>query len=87
VLLACEEQLLPSWQSIASPEEEPIAEEGRLFYVACTRAKDTLVLTRAAVRGGRESAGPSRFLYEAGLRSRTTRRAASAIIRRGISWI
>ena len=51
----------------ASPDEEQLAEERRLFYVACTRAKDQLILTHAATRGGRPTGGPSRFLTEAGL--------------------
>ena len=67
ILLGCEEQLLPSWQSLASPDPEALCEERRLFYVAATRAKDRLILTHAATRGGRHTAGPSRFLYEAGL--------------------
>ena len=67
VLLACEEQLLPSWRALQSPDDEDLAEERRLFYVAATRAKDRLVITRAAVRGGRPTGGPSRFLAEAGL--------------------
>ena len=49
----------------ADPED--LEEERRLFYVAATRAKDHLVLTRCHVRGGRATAGPSRFLAEAGL--------------------
>ena len=67
VLLACEDQLLPSWRALQSPDDEDLAEERRLFYVAATRAKDRLVITRAAVRGGRPTSGPSRFLAEAGL--------------------
>ena len=67
VLLACEEQLLPSWRSLGSPDQERLAEERRLFYVAATRAKDTLLITHAAERGGRPTGGPSRFLAEAGL--------------------
>jgi len=67
VLLGCEERLLPSWRALASPDREQLAEERRLFYVACTRAKDQLILTHAATRGGRPTAGPSRFLSEAGL--------------------
>jgi DNA helicase-2/ATP-dependent DNA helicase PcrA len=76
ILLGCEEQLLPSWQSISSLDREAIAEERRLFYVAATRAKDRLTLTHVRTRGGRDTTGPSRFLYEAGLLSRPTRRAA-----------
>jgi DNA helicase II / ATP-dependent DNA helicase PcrA len=67
VLLACEEQLLPSWRALESPDPEDLAEERRLFYVAATRAKDRLVITRAHARGGRPTGGPSRFLAEAGL--------------------
>jgi DNA helicase-2/ATP-dependent DNA helicase PcrA len=67
VLLACEERLLPSWRALASPDVEQLAEERRVFYVACTRAKDRLILTHAATRGGRLTGGPSRFLTEAGL--------------------
>jgi DNA helicase-2/ATP-dependent DNA helicase PcrA len=67
VLLACEEQLLPSWPSLQNPDPEQLAEERRLFYVACTRAKDRLVITHAATRNRRPTAGPSRFLAEAGL--------------------
>jgi DNA helicase II / ATP-dependent DNA helicase PcrA len=67
VLLACEERLLPSWRALASRDGEQLAEERRVFYVACTRAKDQLILTYAATRGGRPTGGPSRFLAEAGL--------------------
>src|SRR3954452_3686946 len=67
IVAGCDEELLPSWRALASPDEEQLAEERRLFYVACTRAKDRLVLTHAATRNGRRTAGPSRFLREAGL--------------------
>jgi DNA helicase-2/ATP-dependent DNA helicase PcrA len=67
VLLGSEEQLLPSWRSISSPDPERLAEERRLFYVAATRAKDRLLITHAAERGRRPTGGPSRFLAEAGL--------------------
>ena len=76
ILLGCEEQLLPSWQSLASNDPEALCEERRLFYVAATRAKDRLILTHVGTRGGRDTAGPSRFLSEAGLLSRPTRQAA-----------
>jgi DNA helicase-2/ATP-dependent DNA helicase PcrA len=65
-LLGCEEQLLPSWQSLAATDPEALCEERRLFYVAATRAKDRLVITHAAERGRRPTGGPSRFLEEAG---------------------
>ena len=67
MLLGCEERLLPSWRALQSPDPEQLAEERRLFYVACTRAKDQLILTHAATRGGRPTGGPSRFLHEARL--------------------
>ena len=76
ILLGCEEQLLPSWQSLASPDPEALGEERRLFYVAATRAKDRLILTHVRVRAGRDTGGPSRFLCEAGLLSQPTRQAA-----------
>jgi DNA helicase-2/ATP-dependent DNA helicase PcrA len=67
VLMACEERLLPSWRALSAPDPEQLAEERRLFYVACTRAKDRLLITHAAARGQRPTGGPSRFLAEAGL--------------------
>jgi DNA helicase-2/ATP-dependent DNA helicase PcrA len=67
ILLGCEEQLLPSWQSLTSEDPEQLAEERRLFYVAATRAKERLLLTHAEARNGRPTGGPSRFLAEAGL--------------------
>jgi DNA helicase-2/ATP-dependent DNA helicase PcrA len=67
VLLGCEERLLPIWRALETPDLERLEEERRLFYVACTRAKDRLLITHCAERGGRATGGPSRFLYEAGL--------------------
>jgi DNA helicase-2/ATP-dependent DNA helicase PcrA len=69
VLLGLDEQILPCWQALQDPDPEVLCEERRLFYVACTRAKDALILTHARVRRGRETGGPSRFLVEAGLPS------------------
>ena len=65
ILAGCEERLLPSWRALG--DRAQLQEERRLFYVACTRAKDRLYVTHARTRGGRETAGPSRFLTEAGL--------------------
>ena len=76
VLLACEEQLLPSWRSLASPDPGRLEEERRLFYVAATRAKDRLLITHAAERGRRPTGGPSRFIAEAGLAPATQPLAA-----------
>ena len=78
VLSGCEEQLLPSWRSLSSPDPERLAEERRLFYVAATRAKDRLLITHAAQRGRRPTGGPSRFLAEAGLHQMPTSLAADA---------
>ena len=75
-LLGCEEELLPSWRSISSPDPERLAEERRLFYVATTRAKDRLLITHVAERGRRPTGGPSRFLTEAGLQQTPTSLAA-----------
>jgi len=67
ILLGCEDRLLPSWRTIEHADPEGLREERRLFYVACTRAKDTLIISHAARRGRRPTAGPSGFLSEAGL--------------------
>jgi len=76
IVVGCEEGLLPSWRSLGLADEERLAEERRLFYVAATRAKDQLLLSHAAVRGGRPTNGPSRFLTEAGLLAQRQARAA-----------
>jgi DNA helicase-2/ATP-dependent DNA helicase PcrA len=76
LLLGCEEDLLPSWRALQSADPGELEEERRLFYVAATRAKDHLVLTRCHVRGGRATGGPSRFLAEAGLDARPRALAA-----------
>lgn len=44
-----------------------LEEERRLFYVAMTRAKKGLILTRARDYGGKLTKKPSRFLIELGL--------------------
>ena len=67
MLLGCEEQLLPSWRALQSPDPEQLAEERRLFYVACTRAKDQLISPTPPTRGVRPDRRPVRFLA----RSRT----------------
>jgi DNA helicase-2/ATP-dependent DNA helicase PcrA len=61
----CYEGSLPHKFCLGSPSE--IEEERRLFYVACTRAKDTLVLCVPAMQQmgpNTTSLTPSRFLYE-----------------------
>jgi superfamily I DNA/RNA helicase len=58
-----EEGVLPSTRSL---REGGVEEERRLAYVALTRARESLVLSSAARRWGKDAA-PSRFLAEAGL--------------------
>ena len=70
ILVGCEERLFPTWRALEAPDNDQLCEERRVFYVACTRAKDRLLLTYAHNRGGRPTAGPSQFLYETGLISR-----------------
>ena len=53
----------------AAPTASRIAEERRLFYVACTRARSRLVVTAVAGTEG-EADQPSRFLVELGVPSR-----------------
>jgi DNA helicase-2/ATP-dependent DNA helicase PcrA len=68
VLLGAEEGLLPDRHALAEPTGAALEEERRLFYVALTRARETLIVTTSALRHGVRTAGPSRFLAEAGLR-------------------
>lgn len=67
VVLGCEERVTPTWRAIESRDGADLEEERRVFYVAFTRAMRHLILTRVNERGGRASAGPSRFLVEAGI--------------------
>ena len=76
MLLACEEQLLPSWRSLGSPDPGRLEEERRLFYVAATRAKDRLLITHAAERGRRPDRRPVPLPIEAGLHGATETLAA-----------
>jgi len=66
-LAGLEEGLLPHSRALDKPED--VEEERRLFYVGMTRAKESLVLTRAVYRRnyGEErmrASLPSRFLAE-----------------------
>jgi DNA helicase II / ATP-dependent DNA helicase PcrA len=66
-LLGLTETVLPSWQSL-QPNARPaeLEEERRNCFVAITRTRKTLVLSRAGTyRGWRKA--PSRFLSEMGL--------------------
>jgi DNA helicase-2/ATP-dependent DNA helicase PcrA len=67
IVCGAEERLIPSWRALQSNDPNALEEERRVFYVAMTRAKDTLILTHAAARNERHTNGPSRFLAEAGL--------------------
>lgn len=60
-IAGCEENLLPHWKSLETPDGLP--EERRLMYVAMTRAERYLYLSGAEYRQGRFNA-PSRFLAE-----------------------
>ena len=58
------EDVLPSFQSKRQGDQSPqMEEERRNCFVAITRCKDTLTLSRAASYGGWSKA-PSRFLRE-----------------------
>lgn len=68
-IIGAEEGLFPHANAIETNNEEAIEEERRLFYVAMTRAKEQLYITRAARKmagkeGGMISSRPSRFLRE-----------------------
>jgi len=61
------EDILPHKRSV---QEGNVSEERRVCYVACTRARDYLYLTRAGVRmenGKMSGTMPSRFLEDMGL--------------------
>lgn len=66
-LVGLAESVLPSWQSL-QPRARPaeLEEERRNCFVAITRTKETLVLTRAKQYRGWEKK-PSRFIAEMGL--------------------
>lgn len=66
-LIGMAETVLPSWQSLQPNARPPeLEEERRNCFVAITRARRTLVLSRAGqYRGWRKE--PSRFLAEMGL--------------------
>ena len=71
IIAGCEEGLLPHYYATADKEGEELAqavdEERRLLYVAMTRAKESLALTRARTRltwGVSRQMEASRFLDE-----------------------
>lgn len=66
-MIGMEEGVFPHARSINSLEPEEMEEERRLCYVAITRAKERLFMTRTNVRllYGRQNCNtPSRFIYE-----------------------
>ena len=68
-IIGAEEGLFPHANSISSNSNDEIEEERRLFYVAMTRAKEKLYITRAIRKlvskdGGYINCKPSRFLSE-----------------------
>lgn len=66
-LVGMEEQVFPHARSINSLEPEEMEEERRLCYVALTRAKEKIILTRATSRmlyGRTNHNAPSRFIDE-----------------------
>ena len=66
-IVGAEDAQLPGRSpSGVEPSPAEIEEARRLLYVGMTRAKDRLVLSRAAVRGGNPTGG-HRFLDEMGL--------------------
>jgi DNA polymerase III epsilon subunit family exonuclease len=65
-VIGVEDNEMPGNQALANHRLEEIEEARRLLYVGMTRAKDRLILTRAAMRRG-GPAGGSTFLEEIGL--------------------
>ncbi len=66
-LVGLAETVLPSWQSLQPDSKAAqLEEERRNCFVAITRTKETLVLSRATKYSGR-SKEPSRFITEMGL--------------------
>ena len=67
-VVGLEDGLMPfSWSREAAEDDAEAAEERRLFYVAMTRAKDRLLLSRAQQRvwrGQLRSLPPSPFLSD-----------------------
>lgn len=68
-IIGAEEGVFPHSNAIDSNTKDAIEEERRLFYVAMTRAKDRLYVTRAAKKNAGKEGGfimskPSRFLRE-----------------------
>ncbi len=56
-VVGVEDYQLPGYYAVVEAREEEVQEARRLLYVGMTRAKDRLVLTCAAQRGGRPAGG------------------------------
>jgi superfamily I DNA/RNA helicase len=65
-IVGVEDYQLPGYYAAVEHRRHEIEEARRLLYVGMTRARDRLVLTRAAARFGKP-AGGSLFLEEMGL--------------------
>ena len=68
-IVGVEDYEIPGYQATTNNITDEIEEARRLLYVGMTRARDRLILTRVARRGGRETGG-STFLEEMGLLAR-----------------
>ncbi|HET9385035.1 MAG TPA: UvrD-helicase domain-containing protein [Gemmatimonadales bacterium] len=68
-IIGVEDYEIPGYQAATNNITDEIEEARRLLYVGMTRARERLVLTRAARRLGRDT-GPSTFLEEMGLLAR-----------------
>ena len=69
-IVGVEDAELPGGSPTSGPRPGEIEEARRLLYVGMTRAKDRLVLTRVAMRGGKPTGG-HQFLDEMGLPPRS----------------
>lgn len=84
-VVGVEDGLTPfSWSTAGEADPDAAAEERRLFYVALTRARDQLFLTRArerAWRGQRRALPPSPFLNDIAPELLRTQEAAPRKVR------
>lgn len=68
ILAGAEDNIIPSYRTLQTEDQEMLEEERRLFYVAMTRAKDDLTITSAVLRsnarGEQYPNPPSMFLQE-----------------------
>lgn len=68
ILAGAEDNVIPSYRTLQTEDQEMLEEERRLFYVAMTRAKNALTITAATLRsnarGEQYPNSPSMFLFE-----------------------